>query len=332
MIFDKIEQTTEVVTPKNNATTLWVEKYRPKCLDDVIIPKRVRLQIQHFIDNGITRHILLFGDTGTGKTTIARILAKGYATKFVNASKDNGIDVIRKEIVPFGQVATMSNKPKLILLDEVDNLSRDASLAFRGVIEADAKTVRYVATCNYPQRLEKAIRSRFGCKIDFDFKGQEQKEVLIQKVQRIRAICDKEGITIENDAIKQLIAKFADMRDIIESLQTMYEIGKTNITEEDILGSMPQKYDDLFKMVTTKNDLLTLRKYILANYPNQYYNLIVAFGDTLVEWMSANKHPKMAQISMVYVLANRYKNDSISKPDQLTCLMALCAELQHVLK
>lgn len=333
MIFGEASpQIEETVKPKNNTLSLWVEKYRPDNLDDVIIPKRVRDQIQHFIDNGITRHILMYGDTGTGKTTIARILSKGYSTKQINASKENGIDVIRNEIVPFGRVASMSNKPKIVILDEVDNLSKDASLAFRGVVEADAKTVRYIATCNYPQRLEKAIRSRFGCKIDFDFKGQEHKEVLIQKVKRIRFICEQEGMQIEDEAIKLLISKYADMRDIIESLQTMYELGKKSVTATEIQHGMPQKYDEFYKMITSNTDMMALRKYVLANYPNQYYNLIISLGDNFVTWLQDTKHPKLKVCGMVYVLANRYKNDSISKPDQLTCLMALLAEIQHIMR
>lgn len=334
MLFDNVisKEATKVDTkPKNNSDTLWVEKYRPQCLDDVIIPKRVRDQIQNFIDNGISRHILMYGGTGLGKTTIARILAKGSTSKFINASRERGIDVVRNEIVPFTKVASFSTT-KILILDEIDNLSSDAMLSMRGEMESCAKTTRIIATCNYVQRLEKAIRSRFGCKIDFDFKGQEKKEVLIQKVKRIRAICEKEGITITDGAIKQLISKYADMRDIIESLQTMYEIGKTDITEEDILGSMPQKYDEFFKMVTTKSDLISLRKYIVSNYPNQYYNIIVAMGDKMVEWMVGVNHSKKALCGMVYVLSNRYKNDSINKPDQLTCLMALCAEIQHIMK
>ncbi len=316
---------------RERGNTLWVEKYRPQKLDDVCIPKRIRNQIQYFIDNGITRHILLYGDTGTGKTTIMKILAKGHQTKFINASKERGIDTVKNVIAPFASVGSLSSKPKIVQLDEVDNLTGDAGLAFRGVIESNIKNVRYIATCNYFSSIEKAVKSRFGCKINFDFNGAESKEVAIQKVERIMMICKNEGLKIDKNAIVKIVMKYNDMRDIIETLQTLYETGVHDIKVEDVIATMDLDYNEFYKIVTTKGNIMNIRRYILDNFPNQYYKLIIMMGDNMIEWMSKNNiQPKILHI--VYVLSNKYKNESMEKPDQLTSVMALCSEIQHLLK
>lgn len=317
--------------PKNNVDTLWVEKYRPRTLDDVIIPVRVRKQIQLFIDEGLTRHLLMYGSAGTGKTTIARILCTGKQTLAINASEENGIETIRDRIIPFSNVSSMAGGTKLIFMDEIDNLSKPATMAFRGVMESGANTVRYIGTCNYPERLDAPILSRFGVKIDFDFKGDDRKEVMIQKVKRIKHICETEGIKIDDSALMILISKMSDMRDVIESLQSMYETGITEITGQDISNNMGKKYDDFFEIVTKKGlNILDARAYILEHYPNLYFNLIIAMGDEMVMWIkNGNKKNLVPILPFIYVLSNRYKNDSMNKPDLLTSVLALIVEIQH---
>lgn len=334
MIFEEDNSKGVVEAPKNNVTTLWVEKYRPRTLADVIIPQRVRTQIQFFLDKGLTRHLLMYGSAGTGKTTIARILTSGKQTLSINASEENGIETVRDRIIPFSNVSSMNGGTKIIFLDEIDNLSKAAALAFRGVIESGANTVRYIGTCNYPERLDEPIRSRFGVKINFDFKGAERKEVLTQKVQRIFHICKQEGITIDNKAILLMLSKMSDMRDIIESLQSMFEMGIKDITVEHIEQNIEQKYDAFYEMVTTKGlNILDARAFILENYPNLYFELIVAMGDKMAMWVKEkNKTELMKILPFIYVLSNRYKNDSMNKPDLLTSVLALIVEIQHYIK
>lgn len=318
--------------PINNVDTLWVEKYRPKILDDVIIPKRVRTQIQYLIDNGITRHILMYGSAGTGKTTIARILCANKNSLSINASEENGIETIRDRIIPFTQTSGMSGGTKIAFLDEIDNLSNAATLAFRGVIESGAKTVRFIGTCNYPERMSEPIKSRFGIKINFDFKGDENKEVLIQKVKRIKHICEQEGLEIENDAIILLIGKMNDMRDIIENLQNMYEMGIKKIKKTDIESNLEKKYDKFYETILSdKTDIFAIRNFIVNNYPNMYYNLIVAMGDELCMWLKENKHPLLAKAHFIYALGHKFKVDSMGKPDVLTSLLASIVELQFII-
>lgn len=327
MIFEQIQNTE--LTPRDKGG-LWVEKYRPQCLKDVIIPKRIRSEIEGAIKNGLNRHIIMYGDTGLGKTTIAKIISQKYNTKFINTSKNRGIDVVRDVIEPYSQVASYNNKPKALIMDEFDNMTTDGQLAFRGVIEDSKNTVRYIATCNYPERLDKAILSRFGLKIPFIYTSEERREVAKATIGRIRAICEKEGMIIEDGAIVKLIAKFTDFRDIIESLQTMYEVGITKITENDITTIVVSN-DAFYKMVTTKQDIFKIREYILQNHPNQEYRLIVEMGDAMVNWIYKTKNPLLPKCGLIYVLANKSKVETIGKPDPFTSLMSLVSEIQNII-
>ncbi|BAV39207.1 clamp loader subunit [Tenacibaculum phage pT24] len=317
---------------KTRKKSLWVEKYRPKNLDDVALPNDVRTQIQYFIDNGVTRNILMYGDTGLGKTTVMFILGKLFPNnKLINGSSQNGIDTVRNIIEPFGNVSSSSSKVKLMMIDEIDNFTNDANLAFRGVMEKDSNNVRYIATCNYYENLNKAILSRFGCKIDFNFRGDRAREVLMQKAKRIMFICNEEGLTIEKDAVMSLLSSYSDVRDIIEALQTCYEKGERTITKELILREMSADFVDYFKLFTKPTSITTIKKYILENFPNQYYNLIIAMGDKMITWMYEN-NINTNILEYLYVMAHKYKNESLNKPDQLTSLMAMCSEVQFLVK
>ena len=333
MIFeDDSKPQGKVDMPKTNVDTLWVEKYRPRELKDVIIPERVRTQIQYFIDNGLTRHLLMYGSAGTGKTTVARILSAGNNTLSINASEENGIETVRDRIIPFSQTSGMSGGTKIIFLDEIDNLSKAATLAFRGVIENGALTVRYIGTCNYPERMSDPIKSRFGVKINFDFKGKENTEVLIQKVKRINYICSQEGLTIADDAVMLLIGKMNDMRDIIENLQNMFETGITSIKKSDIESNLEKKYDKFFETILKSDtDIFAIRQFIVTTYPNMYYNLIIAMGDNLCMWLKDKKHPLLNKAHFIYALAHKFKTDAIGKPDVLTSLLASIVELQFII-
>ena len=153
---------------KNNM--VWVEKYRPQTLDEIMLPDRIK----KMFTNGCQGNFFFFGLQGTGKTTIAKILAKGHDTLQINASSENGIDTVRNKIVNFCQAASFRGY-RFVILDEADMLSQQAQTALRGTIEMFYKTTRFIFTGNYPEKLLAPIMSRFE-QIDMNFTAEEEKE------------------------------------------------------------------------------------------------------------------------------------------------------------
>ena len=161
---------------------LWCVKYAPKTLEDMILPKRIKGK---FIEYGLTKHYLLCGTAGVGKTTLARILAKGHATLFINASSERGIDIVRNKIQDFASLRSFGQSgKKVVILDEIDNLTIDAQKSLRGFIEEHQKNVLFIGTANYPDRIIPALKdSRFSV-INFAFSGADLTEVATEYKRR----------------------------------------------------------------------------------------------------------------------------------------------------
>jgi len=141
---------------------LWVEKYRPKTMDDYVwIDNNQKSMIESWIKERYLPQLLLSGAAGTGKTTLAKVLINALNVEpadvlIINASRDNNVDTVRNKITNFGQTMPFGDF-KIILLDEADYLSPNAQAALRGVMEQYANIVRFIITCNYPQKIIPAL-------------------------------------------------------------------------------------------------------------------------------------------------------------------------------
>eukprot|EP00878_Enallax_costatus_P026559 GHUV01028505.1.p1 GENE.GHUV01028505.1~~GHUV01028505.1.p1 ORF type:complete len:210 (+),score=54.50 GHUV01028505.1:200-829(+) len=146
----------------------WVEKYRPKTLDDVAAHKEIIDTIKKLTNENRLPHLLLYGPPGTGKTsTILAVARQIYGgamqnmTLELNASDDRGIDVVREQIQDFASTRSVfSNKFKLVILDECDAMTRDAQFALRRVIEKYTRNTRFCLICNYVSKIIPALQSR----------------------------------------------------------------------------------------------------------------------------------------------------------------------------
>jgi len=231
------------------AKEMWVEKYRPKTVTDYVFkdPKQ-RKQVMSWIADKSIPHLLFHGGAGTGKTTLAKVLAHELGVQeadfmYINASRDNGVDFIRDRITRF-----CSSMPwgdfKIVLLDEADYLSPNAQAVLRGVMEQYADEVRFILTCNYVHKIMPAVKSRSQ---EFHISNQDQTDF----TARVAEILIEEGVDIDLDTIDTYVrATYPDLRKTINSVQQNVTDGKLSPPDEgDELAS-----DWRLKMVSLFRD------------------------------------------------------------------------------
>ena len=276
---------------KNN---IWVEKYRPQTLEDLIIPERV---YNKFKGGQLNNHYLLHGSPGLGKTSLAKIITKDCVSLEINCSLNTSVDDVRNKIVTFcSNISILNGKKaqKVVLLDEFDGVSDAYLKAMRGVIEKFAATTRFIATCNYINKIPDNVQSRFNV-INFDFPKEEERDLMKKYLIRFNQICKEQGMSVEPKVMGAIVKKnFPDLRSTITFLQGMYEEGKRTITLED-LSSFSGEHKDLFEhIIKPDGSFIDLYTYAYKNYVNNEDNVFQSLGKEFIDFlvkkeMSSNK-------------------------------------------
>ncbi|MDI6866489.1 replication factor C small subunit [Methanoculleus sp.] len=201
--------------------TIWIEKYRPRRLDEMVGQKDIVVRLKSYVKTGNLPHLLFAGSAGVGKTTAAVALAReffgeSWQTNFreMNASDERGIDVVRNQIKEFARTSPLGGAQfKILFLDEADALTTDAQAALRRTMETYARTCRFILSCNYSSKIIDPIQSR--CAI-YRFRPLDR-EAIIEEIRRIAAA---EGLTVSEEALDAIVYVAAgDMRKAINALQ-----------------------------------------------------------------------------------------------------------------
>lgn len=204
---------------------LWTEAYRPDTVDGYVFKDPAqREQVEKWLKQKTIPHLLFSGSAGIGKTTLAKILIKGldiddYDLLTINASRERGIDVIRENIKNFSQTMPFGDL-KVVLLDEADHLTPDAQASLRGAMEEYASTVRFILTCNYPNKIIPALHSR--CQ-GFHFEKIDHTEF----TARVATVLVTEGVEFDLDVLDSFVkATYPDLRKCLNLLQMNSTDGK----------------------------------------------------------------------------------------------------------
>ncbi len=309
---------------------LWVAKYRPKNLDDVMLPKSV----MDGLKSDPFSNYLFHGTPGTGKTTVALAMANDRPFLKINASLDNSIDMIRSKIVKFGShKALLNNSLKLVILDEADYLSPNAMFALRGTIEEFEETTRFIFTCNQLERIIPAVRSRLK-EVCFDFRGSEWKEQLDNYVARTEKILGENGMTITTDVVIDLFKdRYPDYRSILKLLQHQHGMGKTAVTAEGLRSSgNTDDYSQLYDVILKTSDPRVLYQ-AACNYMTKEKDAIIGCGRPLVDFLIKKDDPKFnTKMGRVAIMAHKYDVELKLSTDPFIALLALISELSKILK
>jgi len=311
---------------------LFTEKYRPKNLEDLILPERVMSKFE----NGLTQNMLLAGSPGTGKTSTAKAIVSqfGLPYLYINASTDTSVEVIRTRITDF--CSTMSilddqGKFKVVILDEVDGVSDQFFKALRATMEQFASNSRFIATCNYVNKIPDPILSRFEV-INFDFDKSEENELTKKYIRRVYEICGKEGMTIEKPALVEFVKRnFPDLRSTLNKLQGYKTQGTQNITLDDV-KKFNSVYKDMFDLIFNQMDPVTNYKYIVGEYSNRVDDVLQTLGQEFIEYIQTEKPQNARHIPQIAICVAEHQAQRTLVIDPVITLLSCTYKIQEIVR
>jgi DNA polymerase III delta prime subunit len=279
---------------------LWVEKYRPQKIDDCVLPESLKTTFKQYISQGELPHFLLSGTAGVGKTTVAKALCNEIGADFImiNGSEESGIDTLRTKIKGFASTVSLTDAPKIIIIDEADYLQANSTQpALRSFIEEFSANCRFIFTCNFKNRILEAIHSRCAC-IDFKIDNKDKQVLLGTFFKRASQILKQENVDFDQKVVAELITKhFPDYRRVLNELQRYSVSGKI---DSGILVNMSQEsFKDLIKLMKEK-DFTNVRKWVGKNSDSDTVALFRELYDSSVTFMVAESIPQLVLILADY--------------------------------
>ena len=302
---------------------IWVEKYRPKTIEECILPKTTKQTFQDFVEKGEIPNMLLSGPPGIGKTTVAKALCHQLgADYYVINGSDEGrfLDTVRNNAKNFASTVSLTSesKHKVIIIDEADNTTSDVQLLLRASIEEFSKNCRFIFTCNYKNKIIDPLHSRCTV-VDFSINKKDKPTIAAQFFSRLTHILEEEKVETDKKVIAELINKhFPDWRRVLNECQRYSVSGKIDsgilVTFSDV------SIDELTKNLKEKN-FSAVRKWTVDNLDNDPSVLLRRIYDALYSTLKNSSIP-----SAVLIIA-RYSYQIAFVADQEINLLACLTEI-----
>lgn len=300
---------------------LWVEKYRPKTLTDIVLTDRTKQEIEKFREQKEISHLLFVSSPGQGKTTLAKIIVTDILDcvyLYINASDENGIDTIRTKITNFAITKSIDGKLKVIILDEADGLTIQAQQALRNVMEEYANNVRFIITANYAYKIIAAIQSR--CQ------SFEIIPPIEGVVKRVQSILISEKVTVEEEQKVKLInlirSNYPDLRKIINLISKNVINGKLEIQNQNLGLDFAQS---VLQKVIEGTDTTAIRRYIIENdskYNKDYHGLLKDMFNAVDIDSSLQKDIVKKRKFMITLAEHMYRHTFVMDPE-INCYSAI---------
>ena len=281
---------------------LFVEKYRPKTIEDCILPDNIKKTFTDFLNKGEIPNLLLAGPPGVGKTTVAKALCNELGVDFyvINGSDEGRfLDTVRNQAKNFASTVSLqaTGKHKVIIIDEADNTGNDVQLLLRANIEAFYNNCRFIFTCNYKNKIIEPLHSRCAV-VEFSIKGREKAQLAGSFFKRLQNILDEESIKYDPKVLAQLInSHFPDWRRVLNECQR-YSVGGE--IDSGILASFSDvAVNDLITHLKTKN-FSEVRKWVVSNLDNDPGVVLRRVYDACYDCLSPQTIPAAVLIVAKY--------------------------------
>lgn len=304
---------------------VWIEKYRPKTIDDCILPQSTKDIFNEFGKKGQIPNLLLHGTAGIGKTTVARALCEQLNADYIEINgSDEGrtLETVRNKIKNFASTVTLfgESEHKVIIVDEADNTTSDVQLALRANIEKFHGNCRFIFTCNYKKKIIEPLHSRCAV-VDFKITGEEKKKLASLFFDRLRFILKTEGILYDEKVLSQLIIKFfPDWRRVLNECQ-LYSVG--GVIDSGILSTLSEiKFEQLTTALKEKR-YKNVQKWVSSNLDNEPSHIFRSIYDNLYKFFDDSD----GSIPRVVLILGKYQSMAAHVADQEINLMSAFTEI-----
>lgn len=311
----------------DNDNPLWVEKYRPKTINDVILPEHMKKSFETFIVNKTLPNLLLSGSPGVGKTTVAKAILEQLGCEYmvINGSLEGRlIDTLRSQIADYASSISLYGGRKYIIIDEADYLNQNSvQPAFRNLMEELSANCGFIFTCNYKGRIIAPLQSRLAS-IDFKILKEDKPKIASQIMKRLIYILDTESITYEKEAVAGMIKRYMpDWRRIINELQRYSTINGT-IDSGILAQSEYVNAESLIAMLKDK-DFTSARKWIGENTDASFDDLFTQLYLVGIDKVTKESIPNWISILGEYQYRLAFvTNPEITVSSMILQLMANC--------
>ena len=305
-------------------TFLWVEKYRPKTIQDCVLPANMKKTFSEFVKKGIP-NLLLTGGAGVGKTTVAKAMLDeiGYDYILINGSEESGIDVLRNKMKNFASTMSLEGSRKFIIIDEADYLNPQSTQpALRGMIEEFHKNCGFILTCNFKNRIIEPLHSRCSV-VEFNIPANEKPTLAQEFMSSVKNVLTTENVKFDKRVIQELIIKFfPDWRRCLNELQRYSASGQI---DGGILVNLSEKNMKDLILFMKEKDFKSVRKWCVNNLDNDPTRIFRKIYDNLYNYFDGGH----SIATSVLILAD-YQYKSAFVADQeinlLACLTQIMGE------
>ena len=308
---------------------LWCEEYRPKTIEDCILPQHLKDTFLEIVKTGELPNMLFTGTAGLGKTTVARALCNELDLDYIliNASEDGNIDTLRGKIKQFASSISLSGGYKVVILDEADYLNAQSTQpALRGFIEEFSKNCRFILTCNFKNKIIEPLHSRCGV-IEFNTSKKDMQGLCGLFMNRALNILSAEDVHVpDKNVLAELIMRHApDWRRILNELQRHSRNGQLNL--DVIGGSVEGSINDLFGFLKSK-DFKSMRKWTAENMDVESAAIFRGIYDHMTDSVTPNSIPQLVLILADYQFKNAFVSDK--ELNMVACLTEVMAQVEFV--